>query len=140
MHGSGHPLVYESVCDWVIVRRFGQSESVEKALLQVGSMYHLPRQCPHCCRSLASAVMLLVLLQVKLVLEAKEAASTAVGALIPVLAAVCDEVGALAEGFPTYLTHMRLLTYSTQTMQDPFNSELVKCDKKCFLKKKFKSI
>lgn len=71
--------------------------------------------------------MLLVLLQVKLVLEAKEAASTAVGALIPVLAAVCDEVGALAEGFPTYLAHMRLLTYSTQTMQ-----ELVKCDKKCF--------
>lgn len=24
--------------------------------------------------------------------------------------AVCDQVGALAEGFPTYFTHMRLLT------------------------------
>lgn len=54
--------------------------------------------------------MLLVLLQVKLALEAREAARTAVGPLILVLAAVRDEVGALAEGFPTDLTHVRLLT------------------------------
>lgn len=54
-------------------------------------------------------------------LEAKEAARTAVGALVPVLAAVCDEVGALAEGFATYLTHVGLLTCSAQTMQSSFN-------------------
>lgn len=63
--------------------------------------------------------MLLVLLQVKLILEAKEAVRTAVGTLIPVLAAVCDEVGALAEGFSTYPTHMRLLTWRTNNAR-PF--------------------
>lgn len=43
-------------------------------------------------------------------LEAVEAARTAVGPLVPVFTAVGDEVGALAEGLPTYLTHMGLLT------------------------------
>lgn len=54
-------------------------------------------------------MVLQVLLQVNFVLEAVEAARTVVGPLVPVLPTVGDEVGALAEGFSAYVTHVRLL-------------------------------
>lgn len=59
--------------------------------------------------------MLQVLLQVNFVLEAVEAARTVVGPLVPVLPTVGDEVGALAEGFSAYVTHVRLLPWHTNT-------------------------
>lgn len=58
---------------------------------------------------MSEAVVLLVLPQVHFVLEAVEAAGTAVGPVVRVFTAVGDEVGALAECLPTYLTHMGLL-------------------------------
>lgn len=67
--------------------------------------------------SAVGAVVLLVLPQVHFVLEAVEAARAAVGAVVPVFAAVGDEVGALAERLPTYLTHMGLLSWHTNTAQ-----------------------
>ena len=67
--------------------------------------------------SAVGAVVLLVLPQVHFVLEAVEAAKTAVGPVVPVFTAVGDEVGALAECLPTYLTHMRLLPWHTNTEQ-----------------------
>lgn len=67
--------------------------------------------------SAVGAVVLLVLPQVHFVLEAVEAARTAVGPVVPVFTTVGDEVGALAERLPTYLTHMRLLSWHTNTAQ-----------------------
>lgn len=61
------------------------------------------------CPEVVGAVVLLVLPQVHFVLEAVKAARTAVGPLVPVFTAVGDEVGALAECFPTYVTHVGLL-------------------------------
>lgn len=58
---------------------------------------------------MVGAVVLLVLPQVHLVLEAVEAARTAMGPVVPVFTAVGDKVGALAECLPTYLTHVGLL-------------------------------
>lgn len=46
-------------------------------------------------------------------LEAVKALWAAVGPVIPVLSAVGDEVGALAECFATYLTHVGLLPWQT---------------------------
>ena len=43
-------------------------------------------------------------------LETVEAARAAVGPVVPVFTAVGDEVGALAECLPTYLTHMGFLS------------------------------
>lgn len=60
-------------------------------------------------RSAAGAVVLLVLPQVHFLLEAVVAESAAVGPVVSVLSAVCDEVGALAECFAAYLANMRLL-------------------------------
>lgn len=60
--------------------------------------------------SAVGAVLLLVLPQVHFVLEAVKASWAAVGPVIPVLSAVGDEVGALAESFTAHLTHMRFLT------------------------------
>lgn len=59
--------------------------------------------------SAVGAVLLLVLPQVHFMLEAVKASWAAVGPVIPVLSAVGDEVGALAECFATYLTHVGLL-------------------------------
>lgn len=67
--------------------------------------------------SAVGAVVLLVLPEVHFVLEAVEAAWTVVGPVIPVFTAVGDEVGALAERLSTYLTHMGLLTWHTNTAQ-----------------------
>lgn len=53
--------------------------------------------------------MLLMLSQLSFLLEAVVAARTAVGPVVAVFTAVSDEVGALAERLPTYVTHMRLL-------------------------------
>lgn len=68
---------------------------------------------------MGGAVVLQVLLQVNFVLEAVEAARTVVGPLVPVLPTVGDEVGALAEGFSTYVTHVRLLPWHTNSAR-PF--------------------
>lgn len=54
--------------------------------------------------------MLLVLPQVHFVLEAVEASRAAVRPVVAVFAAVGDEVGALAESFPTHLADVRFLT------------------------------
>lgn len=62
------------------------------------------------CGSVVGAVVLLVLPQVQLVLEPVEASRAVVGPVVPVFAAVGDEVGALAECLATYLAHMGLLT------------------------------
>ena len=61
--------------------------------------------------SAVGTVVLLVLPQVQFVLEAVEAAQAAVRPVVPVFSAVGDEVGALAECLPTYLTHMGLLSW-----------------------------
>lgn len=70
-----------------------------------------------CPESAVGAVVLLMLPQVHFVLEAVEAVRTAVGPVVPVFTAVGDEVGALAERLPTYLTHMGLLPCHTNTAQ-----------------------
>lgn len=62
--------------------------------------------------SVVGAVVLLVLPQVHLLLEAVEAAGAAVGPVVPVFAAVGDEVGALAECLPTDHTHVGLLSWN----------------------------
>lgn len=62
------------------------------------------------CQSAVGAVVLLVLPQVHFVLEAVEAVRAAIRPVVPVFTAVGYEVGALAECFSTYLTHMRLLS------------------------------
>ena len=67
--------------------------------------------------SAVGAVVLLVLPQVHFVLEAVETVRTAVGPVVLVFAAVGDEVGALAECLPTYLAHMGLLPWHTNTAQ-----------------------
>ena len=58
-------------------------------------------------------MVLLVLEQVCLALAAVEAARAVIGPAAVVLPAVGDEVGALAEGFPTHRAHVRLLTCRT---------------------------
>lgn len=79
--------------------------------------------------SAVGAVVLLVLPQVHFVLEAVEAARTAVGSVVPVFTAVGDEVGALAECLPTYLTHMRLLPWQTNTAEVIYRMfKLYRCD------------
>lgn len=60
--------------------------------------------------SAVDTVVLLVLPQVHFVLEAVEAAKTAVGPVVPVFTAVGDEVGALAESFAAHLAHVWFLT------------------------------
>lgn len=70
-------------------------------------------QNPATSGSAVGAVVLLVLPKLVSVLETVEAARTPVRPLVPVLAAVRDEVGALAERSSTYVTHVRLLPWST---------------------------
>lgn len=62
--------------------------------------------------------MLLVLLQVHCVLEAVEAVGAAMGPVVLVPAGVGEEVGALAERFPAYLTHVRLLSWCTNAAEN----------------------
>lgn len=70
--------------------------------------------------SVVGAVLLLVLPEVHFLLKAEGAARTGVGPVAPVFAAVGDEVGALAEGLSTYLTHVGLLA-CTQTAHSKVN-------------------
>ena len=60
-------------------------------------------------------VVLLMLPQVHFLLEAVKAARAVVGPVIPVFTAVGDEVGALAECPPAYVTHMGFLSWYTNT-------------------------
>lgn len=61
-------------------------------------------------------VVLLMLPQVHFLLEAVKAARAVVGPVVPVFTAVGDEVGALAECLPAYVTHMGFLSWYTNTV------------------------
>lgn len=67
--------------------------------------------------SLEVMLALTVTSQVHLALEALGAQLTAEGLEACVLAAVGDEVGALAEGFPTHLALVGLLTWGRDKQQ-----------------------
>lgn len=93
-------------------RRPGDQDWSHKAGLQVR---HTGAGWP--VVSLEVVLALPVTPQVHLALEALRAQLTAEGLEACVLAAVGDEVGALAEGFPTHLALVGLLTWGRDKQQ-----------------------